>query len=131
MAKQNPIAERHAQRHKYYYYVKGPWSTSLHTTLAEARKVAKRKADASGQRVTIEEITERDYKTGYHKSKPVEYLNNPRGQGGIGYYYFKHPETGERVIDSDLQLIRRLAGKVARRLGREIAVYSDHMGDRV
>lgn len=85
----------------------------------EAREAAKRLANYYDVPVRV---AVKDTKT------ETVYKKNPRGVGGIGYYSFIHPETGEKIIDSDLATVKRVARKLATRLGQAIQIREDYSG---
>ena len=95
--------------------------TIRYSTVKEAQSAAKRLANMYGVpvAVTINDDSSRTY------------AKNPRGIGGIGYYSYTNPESGEKIIDDDLERIKRTARKLANRLGRAIQVRADYSGRRV
>jgi len=73
--------------------------------------------------------TARAYLEGLNRT--IKAKANPRGIGGIGYYSYTNPESGEKILDDDLERIKRTARKLANRLGRAIQVRADYSGKRV
>lgn len=127
--KQNPAKPRVVRKSTFYDRSKYPYEILAkdhplgnhmrYGSEKEAREAAKRLANYYGVpvRVTVKDTREEQV-----------YSKNPRGRGGIGYYSFTHPETGEKIVDSDLATVKRIARKLANRLGRAIQVREDYSG---